>query len=181
MAASTFAEWASRYLGWKLSSGLQTSISYSDLEIILLPPKLEDIDETKAQVQALVAALFAPAVNDDSNLADGADLSARIRHRRKLKRNFIDIASPDESTEVRLPFHKRRRDGSAVDRAREAMRLLIAAGVPPTQMLLRDLGYGGDSAKRAMAAGPTAAPGVGPAVAVVARPPPLDDNAMVEE
>jgi hypothetical protein len=72
---------------------------------------------------------------------------------------MVPISVHGSDTEVRVPFHKRRRDGSAVERAREGMRLLIAAGVPPTQMLLRDLGYGGDSAKRAIAAGPTAAPG----------------------
>jgi hypothetical protein len=176
-AKSTFAGWASQYLGWKLSSGLQTSISYSDLEIILLPPKLKDLDETKARIQALIGALLPPAVNDDSNL-DGADLSARIRHRRKRKHTFIDIASPDESNEVRLPFHKRRRDNSAVERAREGMRLLEVVDMVPINSILRAMGYGGAASKAAMAAGPAAAPGAAPAVAAAAPPPLDDDNAM---
>jgi hypothetical protein len=155
VAASTFAGWASQYLGWKLSSGLGTSISYSDLEIILLPPKLADMDEAKAQIQALVAA-FVP--QPDADMED-ADLKTRILYQRGLKRSFIDVTG-DNEVQARVPFNTRRRDGSAVERARESMRLLIATGVMPTQMLLRKLGYGGVSAGAAMKAGPSAAPGV---------------------
>jgi hypothetical protein len=159
VAASTFAGWASLYLGWKLSSGLGTSISYSDLEISLLPPKLEDMDEAKAQIQALVEALIPqPAVaNEDKDMEEG-DARARIRHRRKLKRTFIDLTNAVDDVEVRVPFHKRRRDGSAVGRAQEALRLLTVAGVPANRATLVDLGYGGVTATVAVAAGPSAAP-----------------------
>jgi hypothetical protein len=156
VASSTFAGWASQYLGWKLSSGLGTSISYSDLEIMLLPPKLEDMDEAKAQIQALVGALVSqPAADAD---IEDADLKTRILHERGLKRSFIDVTGEND-VQARIPFNKRRRDGSALERARESMRLLIATGVVPTQMMLRKLGYGGVAAKGAMAAGPSVPPG----------------------
>jgi hypothetical protein len=90
---------------------------------------------------------------------EGASLSRRIVHQRGLKRTFIDITG-DNEVQVRIPFHKRRRDGSAVERARESVRLLIATGTVPSQMLLRDLGFGGEAAKAAMLAGPSAPPGV---------------------
>jgi hypothetical protein len=161
VASSTFAGWASLYLGWKLSSGLATSVSYSDLEIILLPPKLEDMDEAKAQIQALVGALvpLAGGANGDSDLEDEPDVRVRIRHRRRLKRTFIDLTNAEDDSEVRLPFHKRRRDGSAVSRAQEALRLLAVAGAPTDNSMLRELGYGGAAAKAAVLAGPSAAPG----------------------
>tara|TARA_R110000850_G_scaffold30128_5_gene82980 strand:- start:2978 stop:4606 length:1629 start_codon:yes stop_codon:yes gene_type:complete len=153
---STFAGWASKYLGWKLSSGLGTSISYSDLEIILLPPKLEDIDETKLQIQALVSQFVPQPPQADEDMED-ADLKTRILHGRGLKRSFIDITG-DNEVQVRIPFNKRRRNGSSVARARESMRLLIATGVVPTKMMLRRMGYGGVAAKQAYDAGPAAAP-----------------------
>jgi hypothetical protein len=131
------------------------------------------------QCQDTVAQLG--CAGDDGSDLEEPSVPERIRHRRRLKRTFIDLTNAHDDIEVRVPVHKRRRDGSAVERAREGMRLLIAAGVHSTQTLLRDLGYGGDSAKRAIAAGPAHAPGAVPGVAVAAPSPPLDDNVMVEE
>ena len=152
----TFAGWASQYLGWKAASGLTTSVSYSDLQIIMLPSKLPEMQDAQLQIQALVTECKTELIGDEGSDLEGADVVARVRHRRKLKRSFIDIST--DNADVRIAFHKRRRDGSAVDRAREAMRLLESVNVVPGNTLLRAIGYGGTVAKEAILAGPGPAP-----------------------
>ena len=152
----TFAGWASQYLGWKASSGLTTSVSYSDVQIVMLPLKVPEMPEATLKIQALVAECKNELIGDEGSDLEGADVVARVRHRRKLKRSFIDISTDDAT--VRIAFHKRRRDGSAVERAREAMRQFELVGVQPGNTLLRSMGYGGESVKAAIVAGPVAAP-----------------------
>jgi hypothetical protein len=84
---------------------------------------------------------------------DDAEFWARVRHRRGQKRTFIDITNSEE-VQVRIAFHKRRRDGSGPVRAREALRLLTVAGEEASDANLRALGFGGKAAATAMAAGP---------------------------
>jgi hypothetical protein len=164
-----FSAFAAKFGGWDLASGLSTSNSYNDVVIVPLPNTLEKLDEFKLAQQEVIASTLKECEDALLQLAakkeelaqldlEGATLGAQIVHQRGLKRSFIDITG-DNEVQVRIPFHSRRRDGSAVERARESMRLLIAAGTVPTQMLLRDLGFGGESAKAAFLAGPSAAPG----------------------
>jgi hypothetical protein len=151
----TLGAWMAKHLGWKTSSGLQTSISYSDIQITMIPPKMQVLDEGKKAVHALVKECKAELkCDDDGSDMEDAEIGARIRHRRGLKRAFILLENSETEVQVKLPFHKRRRDGSGPLRAREALRLLGVAGVPATNSMLRDLGYGGKAAAAAIAAGP---------------------------
>jgi hypothetical protein len=93
---------------------------------------------------------------DDSDI-EGGDLKARIRHRRKLKRSFIDLTNNDGSS-VRVPFHKRKHNGSESSSARETIKLLTKAGVRATNTNLIYLGFGGIAAKAAVQAVKDAAP-----------------------
>jgi hypothetical protein len=148
---STFAGWASQYLGWKPSSGLQTSISYSDVEIVMMPPELKPLGDGEKAVQALVQECKADLGCEEagSDLED-ADVWARVRHRRKNKRSFIDLTNADTEVQVRVPFHKRRKQTHSQFLARgvETVRLLGVAGVDSvTKQNLRALGFGADSAR----------------------------------
>jgi hypothetical protein len=160
-----FAGFAAQFGGWSTASGLDTANSYADIHIERLPANIVALEDTAMkQAEILVSmvkeckdtAAVLLGAGDDSDIEDGGDVRARIRHRRKLKRSFIDLTTDDN--QVRLPFHKRRRDGSSVARAQEALRLLAVVGVPTGNGILRDLGYGGAAAKAAVAAGPSAAP-----------------------
>jgi hypothetical protein len=197
----TFGTWTTRYMGWNKTSAMATSHSYSDVYIVRLPAKLPQMQEAAVQIQALVQEARTSLGLDDpdegSDLEE-ADVRARIRHRRGLKRTFINLTSPDDGAEVRVPFHKRRRDHSAVTRGQETLRLLTVAGVQPLNAaLLRSLGYGGPAAKMIIAAGPSGAvvvpaPAVVPAAAApVVVPVPavvpeaaaavVDEDAMLED
>jgi hypothetical protein len=84
-----------------------------------------------------------------SDLED-ADVWARVRHRRKNKRSFIDLTNAETEEQVRVPFHKRRRQTHAqlLERGVETVRLLGVAGVDSvTKQHLRALGFGADSAR----------------------------------
>jgi hypothetical protein len=125
---------------------------------------------------------------DQGSDIEEADVRARIRHRRrKMKRTFIDLKNEDDGAEVRVPFHKRRRDNSTVQRGRETLRLLQLAGVQPlNSALLRDLGYGGQASKVVIAAGASPAPGAPvvvpvPAVVPEAAAAVVDEDAMLED
>jgi hypothetical protein len=125
---------------------------------------------------------------DQGSDIEEADVRARIRHRRnKMKRTFIDLKNEDNGAEVRVPFHKRRRDNSTVQRGRETLRLLQLAGVQPlNSALLRDLGYGGQASKVVIAAGASPAPGAPvvvpvPAVVPEAAAAVVDEDAMLED
>jgi hypothetical protein len=123
---------------------------------------------------------------DEGSDLEEADVRARIRHRRGIKRTFINLKNEDDEVQIRIPFHKRRRDNSTVDRGRETLRLLKLAGVQPlNSALLRDLGYGGQASKLVIAAGPSPAPGAPvvvpvPTVVPEAAAAVVDENAMLD-
>jgi hypothetical protein len=160
-----FAGFAAQFGGWSTASGLDTSNSYADIYIERLPANIVALEDTAMKQAEILASMVKECKDTAVLLADNSDvedddLRARIRNGRKLKRKFIDLVNDDDDSQVRLPFHKRRRDGSAVPRAREALRLLKVAGASADRVTLVDLGYGGVTATAAVAAGPAAAPGV---------------------
>lgn len=84
---------------------------------------------------------------DDNKEDDGSDDDSfiprvRIRHRRKLKRPFIDFKNGDNT--IRVPFPKRKRQSheNLLENVRETADLLKQAGVPVDKQTLRDMGYG---------------------------------------
>jgi hypothetical protein len=161
-----FAGFAAQFGGWSIATGVDTANSYADCYIKRLPKNIVALEATEMKQAEILASMVKECKNAsvllDGN-SDNEDDSVRTRivHRRGLKRTFIVLTNADDDTQVRLTFHKRRRDGSALPRAQEALRLLTVAGAPANRATLVDLGYGGVTASAAVAAGPSAAPGAG--------------------
>ena len=126
----TFSAWASRYLGWRPSSGLQTSVSYSDIQIIRIPPKMAQISEASLAVQKLLKEVSADVEqkkkDEDEEEWDSPLFAPRARIRAAKKRGRPSITING----VELTFNKRQRLSTEqrLEKARNARDLLKEAG-----------------------------------------------------
>jgi hypothetical protein len=145
----TKSSWMAKYLGWSLSSGLQTSISYSDLEIIMIPPKLPELKEAEKAIQDFVT-LCTQAEEKKEEMAE-ADVNsgihnwrAVVRDGQKNKRKSVELTDgPDKRQRL---FYNQRGGTTKVKRVESAKKIvtqLRALGIDPvSQEMVREFGFG---------------------------------------
>jgi hypothetical protein len=161
---STINDFASIVLGHNTNS-IETSLSYTAIQVqygipenVSASTKETAIDNRVAiaQMQEELGELKKRQLweskeeEDEGSDMEEADVNARIRHRQRLKREFIDITNRKQK-KIRVQFNgKRKRDGSGLVMAKLAVKQLKLADVSPTNLRVRSLGFGGENTRLAL-------------------------------
>jgi hypothetical protein len=154
----TKSSWMAKYLGWSLSSGLQTSISYSDLQIEMIPQNLPELKEGEKAIQDFVAACTKVEQKCENSLAsvdiksDTHSWRAVIRDGQKKKRKMIELTDgPDKRQKI---YYNQRGGVTKVQRMQNAKRVVVQLrelGIAPViQEMVRSFGFGREYAKAAL-------------------------------
>jgi hypothetical protein len=144
-------------LGWKTLGAYNTSNSYLDIEITMLPGEVPTMSDTQAGLDEWVRNCVKQKeiiIEKIEEKDDDEDMSIipRAKRLRTLKRTHINLKHAITGETIRVPFHKRQKHTAAslAAGATNIVHLLREAGETPTTAMLRAFGLGSDTSKAAL-------------------------------
>jgi hypothetical protein len=147
------AAWMAMYMGWSLSSGLSTSVSYSDVEVVMIPPKLKELDAgTKAIHNFVAAATPTPEPALGSVDIQSNNWRDSVKAGKKRQMEFIELTN--DKKKQRISYNVARKSISKeqrVENAKGVVARLRTLGVDTvTQNMVMAFGFGRMYAKVAL-------------------------------
>jgi hypothetical protein len=144
-------------LGWQTLGAYNTSNSYLDLQIIMLPPTVPPMSETRAALDEWVKYCVKQKEvilekNEDDDDDENMAIIPRAKRLRGLKRTHINLKHATTGEHIRVPFHIRKKHTkeSLVLGAKNIVQSLRDAGEVPTSTMLRAFGIGSELSKAAL-------------------------------